>query len=116
MSKRNCPNCGAPYDVELNTCPFCKTSYFDMSCIDFDERKPIFLKIRVNAFGRKACITQRVIPVLENIEFDNEYKDVLYFDGCVSKVKTSANITTNIKFVGVPSDLMYVESFEEDEE
>ena len=46
MSQRNCPNCGAPYDTTLSTCPYCGTSYFDMSAIDICDRKPFYLKLR----------------------------------------------------------------------
>jgi len=35
--KRNCPNCGAPYDVQLNKCPYCDTSYFDLSCLQIGD-------------------------------------------------------------------------------
>ena len=28
---RNCPNCGAPLEAEVNKCPYCGTSYFDFS-------------------------------------------------------------------------------------
>ena len=48
MSQRNCPNCGAPYKTELNTCPYCGTSYFDMSAIDVSENKPFYLKLKMN--------------------------------------------------------------------
>lgn len=47
MKQRNCPNCGAPYKVELNTCPYCGTSYFDMSAIDISENKPFYLKLKI---------------------------------------------------------------------
>lgn len=48
MNQRNCPNCGAPYKTELNTCPYCGTSYFDMSAIDISENKPFYLKLKIN--------------------------------------------------------------------
>lgn len=42
---RNCPNCGAPYDIELNKCPYCGTSYFDLNCLQISG-EPFYLKIR----------------------------------------------------------------------
>lgn len=45
--EENCPNCGAPYDSSLNACPYCKTSYFDMSAIDLNDRRPMWLKLRM---------------------------------------------------------------------
>lgn len=50
MEHRNCPNCAAPYDVALNKCPYCGTSYFDMSCIDINNEKPFYLKLRTGNF------------------------------------------------------------------
>lgn len=50
MGQRNCPNCGAPYKTELNTCPYCGTSYFDMSAIDINEGKPFYLKLKTGNF------------------------------------------------------------------
>lgn len=37
MKKLNCPNCGAPFEIETHKCPYCGTSYFDMGCIDFEK-------------------------------------------------------------------------------
>ena len=54
MSDRNCINCGAPFDVELNKCPYCGTSYFDMSCLDLDSGKPFALKIKTKKMEKIA--------------------------------------------------------------
>lgn len=43
---KNCPNCGAPYDVVLDKCPYCSTSYFDMSVMDINSQQPFYLKLR----------------------------------------------------------------------
>lgn len=47
MKQRNCPNCGAPYNMELSTCPYCGTSYFDMSAMDINEGHPFYLKLKM---------------------------------------------------------------------
>ena len=67
---KNCPNCGAPFDLGVDQCPFCGTIYFDLSCIDFTDSKPIFLKIktRLPPDGRPVTVTQRVLPRLEEIK------------------------------------------------
>jgi hypothetical protein len=65
MANRNCPNCAAPYDTTLNKCPYCGTSYFDMSCIDINNKEPFYLKLRTGNFtfvskvmvGADCCIT-----------------------------------------------------------
>jgi len=48
---RNCPNCAAPYDVKLNTCPYCGTSYFDMAAVKLGG-KPIILKFCLDELVR----------------------------------------------------------------
>lgn len=72
---KNCPNCGAPYDVELNKCPYCGTSYFDMSAIDMETHEPFFLKIRTQVGGAPACITAKVIPSLVTMERVDEWDE-----------------------------------------
>lgn len=51
MRRRNCPNCGAPYDIDKNKCPYCGASYYDMSAVDFESGEPFYLKIRTNMHG-----------------------------------------------------------------
>lgn len=63
--KRNCINCGAPIDIDVDRCPYCKTSYFDMTAIDFNSREPVALKIR----NGNMIITQLVRPVCGNVEY-----------------------------------------------
>ncbi len=59
MRQRNCPNCGAPYKTELNTCPYCGTSYFDMSAIDINEGRPFYLKLKMG----NMIFTSKVVVV-----------------------------------------------------
>ena len=77
--KINCPNCAAPIDPELNKCPYCGSTYFDMSCIDFENEKPFYLmayhsvgKIKTKWNGIDCYITQFVKPKLTTIEFQGE--------------------------------------------
>lgn len=103
MSKRNCPNCGAPYDVHLNTCPFCSTSYLDMSCLDFESGKPFYLKIKTRMGNKIAYITQKVIPRLGSIEFSTETTDIAGRDGVlIRSMNTGQSLTTNIEFNAIP--------------
>lgn len=98
MNSKNCPNCAAPYDSNLNTCPYCGTSYFDLSCIDFEECKPIYLKIKT----RMGCITQKVIPYLKDIEFHTDTVDVTDCHGSiVRKIVSGQSMSTNIEFYAV---------------
>lgn len=61
---KNCPNCGAPYDLNLDKCPYCDTLYFDLSAIDFTDDKPLFLKVKTVMSGRPATMTMKVAPEL----------------------------------------------------
>jgi len=65
--KRNCPNCGAPYDVQLNKCPYCDTSYFDLSCLQIGD-KPFYLKIKDPMRG--IVFTQKCYLTGVNVSID----------------------------------------------
>ena len=69
---KNCPNCGAPYDLKLNKCPYCGTSYFDMSLINMDAHEPFYLKIQTSIGGAPGFITAKVIPTLFSAEISRE--------------------------------------------
>ena len=87
MSSRNCINCGAPFNIELNKCPYCGTSYFDMSCLDLDSGKPFALKIKTKINGKNCFITQMVRPLNNlSIEFSQDY--------CGQSVKTNLSLET----------------------
>ena len=47
MSMTNCINCGSAKDVHAAVCPFCGTSYFDLTDIDLsDNRKPCVVRFK----------------------------------------------------------------------
>lgn len=85
---RNCPNCGAPYDVGLSKCPYCGTSYFDLSCLQIGD-EPFYLKIKDPARGivitQKCCLRDVNITV----ESHNTYADSQFgykpFSVCTSR-------------------------------
>ena len=63
MKNRNCPNCGGEIEYDKSKCPYCGTSYFDISCFTVDD-EPFFLKIKVGdktytakVFMKNATIT-----------------------------------------------------------
>lgn len=97
--KRNCINCGAPIDIDTDRCPYCKTSYFDMTAIDFNSREPVALKIR----NGNMIITQLVRPVCGSMECGQEDIDVAGPLGTLSCYATiSRSLETNIRFEAVP--------------
>lgn len=101
--KYNCPNCGAVVEYDLHKCPYCGTSYFDMSCIDFEQGTPVYLKLKLNQGGNPIYITQLVMPKLTDIEatcdyieYTNPYGQVLH------RMRTGQRITTNLSFEAIP--------------
>jgi len=99
MNKLNCPNCGAPISADNNKCPYCNTSYFDLSSIDINNNEPFYLKIRMG----KMTLTQlvRVLPDMSiNLESNtcsiyNSLGDKLY------EVTTSNSMFTDLKFEAI---------------
>ena len=99
LKGRNCPNCGAPYEIGINRCPYCGTVYFDMSTIDFDTKEPFYLSFRYNG----VLYTQRVYP--EDCKITAERHESYYNNGRFDRflsVTTSVDISTEISFRNVP--------------
>lgn len=96
MSKTNCPNCGAPYDLQLNKCPYCGTSYFDMSCIDIDGGEPFYLKLKMNGM----TITQKVlVDPNVSISVDTDYSDLTdCYGNIVKRIVLNRSCTTDLTF------------------
>ena len=44
FDKKNCPNCGMPYEKDKCTCPFCGTLYLDLATFEVGE--PVYIKIK----------------------------------------------------------------------
>lgn len=112
--KINCPNCAAPIDPELNKCPYCGTTYFDMSCIDFENEKPFYLKIKTKWNGIDCYITQFVKPKLTTIEQSCSIKEFRSGKGnpLIMSSVVEKGLTTNVSFSGIPfgnNELMRVE-------
>ena len=105
MSNRNCPNCGAPYEINLNRCPFCGTSYYDLSALDFTSREPFYLKIKTEMNGMPCYITQLVRPRSDmSIEFSSDTVDT--YDLLGNRIYThtmNRTMTTNVSFDAVAS-------------
>ena len=105
MNNRNCPNCGAPYDIVLNKCPYCGTSYYDLSALDLTAREPFYLKIKTELNGQECYITQlvRFKPDM-SIEISSEIDNVYDLGGnTICSFTRSNTMTTNISFEAVVS-------------
>ena len=44
--RTNCVNCGAAIDIDEQKCPFCGTSYFDLTDIDFTASDPVAVRMK----------------------------------------------------------------------
>ena len=103
LSKRNCPNCSAPYDINFNKCPYCGTSYYDLSALDFTTQEPFYLKIKSEINGMPCYITQLVRPKIGlSMEFSNESVDIQSRNKTRSFVRNNSLIT-NIQFEAIAS-------------
>lgn len=117
MKQTNCPNCGAPYDLELTKCPYCGTGYFDLSFIDFDAVEPFYIKIQrevmVEGQKRHGIFTIRVLPEIMETEIAQDY---VHFTGPDDVIMASyiqrSNISLNLGFRGVPNQKGEIVKFE----
>ena len=72
MSKTNCINCGAAKDTEEIKCPFCGTTYIDLTCIDFSSRNPVACSFKLPTDDEQ-ILTFIAIPTFESIEYEPIY-------------------------------------------
>lgn len=102
MKNLNCPNCGAPIDLETNKCPYCNTSYFDFSNINIDENEPFFLRIKKGDI----YITSLVKAKNTDVKFITESTN--YYGGIgntkVSSVISSTSVKLDIEFESVAQE------------
>lgn len=70
--RTNCVNCGAAIDIDEQKCPFCGTSYFDLTDIDFTSCEPVALRMKVPYLGG-AMITMLAKPKLDGFNINTEY-------------------------------------------
>lgn len=113
MKQRNCPNCGAPYKIELNTCPYCGTSYFDMSAMDIGEGRPFYLKLKI---GNK-IFTSKVIaePDIQINFYEDTYSTYGRY-GEVRRIAVNRNIDIDMRFKSVydPKGVLYTLEVKDD--
>lgn len=100
MNQRNCPNCAAPYDIALNKCPYCGTSYYDLSALDLTGHEPFYLKIKTEMNGKSCFVTQLVKPSVDmSIEFSsNTVAAYGELGNRLCSFTRSNTMTTNISF------------------
>ena len=78
MSKTNCINCGAAKDTDEIRCPFCGTTYLDLTAIDFASGKPVVCQFVMPKYLQYANSKERVVmsmlavPILDEISMTND--------------------------------------------
>lgn len=76
MSKTNCINCGAAKDTNEIKCPFCGTTYLDLTAIDFSSDDPVVCQfvlpdnIRIGNSNAKAVMSMLARPCLEDMSME----------------------------------------------
>lgn len=103
MSKTNCINCGAAKDVEDVKCPFCGTSYFDMTAIDLNESLPVALMIRKGRFVFQMLAKPELqsVSIEDDIDYVTDWKE-----SHLGQFTKSRTVTAGVQFRAVPSKLL----------
>lgn len=99
MSMTNCVNCGSAKEVKAAVCPFCGTSYFDLTDIDLNERRHpcvVRFKYNDNIFQMKAFVGLAEFTIVP------EVIDVSSLDSTIPRYLHARNdVRASIEFVGV---------------
>ena len=100
--KYNCPNCGAVVESDIRKCPYCGIQYLDISHINFNEKNPIVLKLKIVDGDDPTYITQCVLPRVD-LDVSRDYKEIANSDSyLLAKLITGTHIHTNLSFDSIP--------------
>ena len=97
----HCPSCSAPLEIGEVKCPYCGTTYYDLSAIDFDSNEPIFLTIKKD----NMLITQKVKP--QTLSFETSCDEVFATDSKghrLMALKRNMTLDTNVMFTAIPDE------------
>lgn len=132
MSKTNCINCGAAKDTSEIKCPFCGTTYLDLTAIDFSSNKPVVCEfVLPHSIGttyqdgdivckEKTIMRMFAVPRLGEMSVRNNYITVT--GGCGDPIatfcdRTEVNVGVSfqpVKKPGHPMLEMLVKSGDDD--
>lgn len=104
MSKTNCINCGAAKDTEDIKCPFCGTTYIDMTAIDFASGDPVACQfvlptnIRIGNSDRRVIMSMLAMPQLEEISQTANRVDIYGGGGRIGSFVDSWDINVGVSF------------------
>ena len=108
MKQKNCPNCGAPYDLWRVCCPYCNTPYLDLTFFDLDSADPIFLRFKAKFNGTSVVITQKV-KIVPGTSMTLSSSSQNFYGG---NLVLDQSVDTVMSFKGVPfenGELMRIE-------
>ena len=97
MSMTNCINCGSAKETTQSVCPFCGTSYFDLTDIDLFRTTPCVVRFKMDGtiFQMKAFVSRA------NFNIEPECMEISSLDDTAPRyLKTGNNITVDVEFVG----------------
>lgn len=100
MSKTNCINCGAAKDTDEIKCPFCGTTYLDLTAIDFASGDPVVCQFVLPYDKSRAVLSMLAIPKLTDVSIHSTYTDVYggLGSGILCRLETSREINVGVEF------------------
>lgn len=110
MSKTNCINCGAAKDTNEIKCPFCGTTYLDLTAIDFSSDDPVACNFVLPHKKDRIILSMIARPYLEKIS-QTENKVNVYSSGgnklCELTSSIDMNIGISFKPIAKPNGVLY---------
>ena len=101
---RNCINCGAPIELEIDKCPYCGTSYFDICNLVLDGQTPIALRFKTEVKGREAILTALVVGTGNcSLTTSCDHTDVYGGGAYMGSYLTSMSTNLNLEFRAIPN-------------
>ena len=67
MSKTNCINCGSAKDINEIKCPFCGTTYLNLTGIDFTSNEPVVCEFVLPNTKERTVMSMLAIPHLDRM-------------------------------------------------
>lgn len=106
MSKTNCINCGAAKDTNEIKCPFCGTTYVDLTAIDFSSGDPVVCQfvlpnnVKIGDSNAKVVMSMLAIPCLEDVSMTSNTTDIYGWgrDTPVASFVNSYDINVGVSF------------------
>ena len=100
--RTNCVNCGAAIDTSEVKCPFCGTTYFDLTAIDFASDAPTVFKMRIRAEKGNLIFSMMAKPKLGTIELTNNCTTVRGIYGeTVGQIGASRDVDVGLTFTAI---------------